>query len=147
MAMRRLCGRFPHPYPDGAAEEWIGTHAALWEAGEAAVFAITIPEGDLVGTVGLHLRARHARGVLGYWIGVPFWGQGYATEASRRIIEYGFAELDLNRIEASHLTRNPASGRVMEKLGMQFEGIRRQAVLKDGKPEDLAIYSVLAAEW
>ncbi len=136
----------PHPYPPGSAIEWIGTHVGMWESGEALVLAITHPDEGLVGAVGLHLRRVHARAILGYWVGVPYWGRGYATEAARRVLDYAFDEMGLNRVEASHMTRNPASGRVMQKLGMQFEGIRREAVLKDGVPVDLAVYAVLAGD-
>lgn len=62
-------------------------------------------------------------------------------------MEYGFSDLGLNRIEAHHLVRNPASGRVMQKLGMRYEGTLRQKVRKWNRFEDIALYGLLAAEW
>lgn len=138
----------PHPYPPGAAEAWIADVQLGWEAGTMATFAITRAGDDgLLGVVGLTIERPHARAELGYWIGEPFWGNGYATEAARVLCAYGFNALGLHRIHAHHFTRNPASGRVMEKLGMTREGLLRHAVRKGDGFEDLAIYSVLASEW
>jgi RimJ/RimL family protein N-acetyltransferase len=89
----------------------------------------------------------HARAELGYWIGVPFWNRGYCTEATRALVDLGFRSLGLHRIQARHLTRNPASGRVMLTLGMRMEGINRDAMRKHGRFEDLAVYAILADEW
>jgi RimJ/RimL family protein N-acetyltransferase len=137
----------PHPYLDGMAEGWIGTHRELWEKQGHAIFAVTSESDGVVGAVGLHLHLAHRRAELGYWIGRPFWNRGYATEAARTLIAFGFETLGLNRINASHLTRNPASGRVMIKAGMTFEGILRQHVVKWGHPEDLAEYAILREEY
>jgi RimJ/RimL family protein N-acetyltransferase len=157
-AVERLAGAFevadgtltiPHPYPEGAAAAWIATLAPAWAAGSLLTLAIAhagAPHEPL-GAVGLHIRPEHARAELGYWIGLPFWGRGYATEAARALMDHGFATLGLDRIEASHFTRNPASGRVMQKLGMRLEGVLRHAYRRWGRPEDVALYAVLAEEW
>ena len=138
----------PHPYEDGMAEEWISTHQPGFEAGEQAVFAATLKAGgDLIGAVGLTIVSEFDRAEMGYWIGVPYWGHGYCTEAARRILEFGFCDLELNKIHASHLDRNPASGRVMQKIGMSHEGIARQHVKKSDKYEDLVLYGLLRDEW
>jgi ribosomal-protein-alanine N-acetyltransferase len=135
----------PHPYPDGAAEAWIGTHASAWAARTAVTLAVTFREGGgLIGAVGLTLVMADRRAELGYWIGVPWWNRGFATEASRAVIDFGFGSLGLHRIMARHLARNPSSGRVMEKLGMTKEGVLRHHVLKWGEFEDLVVYAVLA---
>ncbi len=84
---------------------------------------------------------------MGYWIGVPFWGRGYCTEAAQRVIEYGFEDLNLNRIQGTHYTDNPASGRVMVKLGMAYEGCRRQHTRKDGAFKDINLYGLLRQDW
>jgi RimJ/RimL family protein N-acetyltransferase len=133
----------PHPYEDGMAEAWMETHAPQWEARERLALAVTTEEDGLIGGISLHLAAAHRRGELGYWIAVPYWNLGYATEAAKALIDYGFEELDLNRVVAQHITRNPASGRVLQKLGMSPEGVRRQHVLKWGRFEDLEMYAVL----
>ncbi len=138
----------PHPYEDGMAEAWIETHAPRREAGELANFALVEKETEqLVGAMGLVIQAEHARAELGYWVGVPFWNRGYATEAARVVLRFGFEELGLNRIYAMHLVRNPASGRVMQKVGMQYEGRLRQHVQKWGTFEDLDVYGIVAEEW
>ncbi len=136
----------PHPYLDGMAEAWIATHADAWAQRDRATFAITSEADGVIGAIGLHFRPAHRRAELGYWIGRPFWNRGFATEAARAMIAFGFEALALNRIHASHLTRNPASGRVLAKAGMRFEGILRQHVIKWDRPEDLAEYAILRGD-
>jgi RimJ/RimL family protein N-acetyltransferase len=154
--VRRLAGAFeiadttqtvPHPYPEGAAEQWIGGLAPAWADGTGIAWAITTKsKGELVGAIGLRLTPEHAMAELGYWIGVPHWRCGYATEAGAAVLAFGFARLGLNRIQARHLVRNPASGRVMAKLGMRYEGRLRQAARKHDRFEDLELYARLAAD-
>ncbi len=139
-----MTANIPHPYPDGAAEEWIAGHAAQFEAGELAPFAITLcAEGALIGSISLDIDQRHARAELGYWIGKPWWNHGYCTEAAQAVLHYGFDVLGLNRIHAWHFRRNPASGRVMLKIGMRHEGCLPQHVRRDGRFEDLESYGML----
>lgn len=138
----------PHPYLDGMAETWISTHQKDFELGRQVVFAILdVSSEQLVGAVGLTLDQMARRAELGYWVGAPFWGKGYATEASEALLHYGFTELKLNKIHASHFTRNPASGRVMQKLGMELEGVLKQHALKWDEYVDLAVYGILAETW
>lgn len=138
----------PHPYPKGGAEHWIATQPPDWAVGRGVTFAVVLRSEDLlVGAMGLVIdRAREA-GVLGYWIGKPYWGRGYATEAAAAVLDLAFGPLGLHRVEATHLTRNPASGRVMEKLGMRPEGVFRDAMLKWSRYEDVAQRAILADEW
>lgn len=137
----------PHPYPEGAASDWIATHQPAWQAGKGATFAITTRDtGALIGAIGLIVTKAHASAEMGYWIAVPHWNQGYCTEAARAVVAFGFDSLKLNRIQAHHLTRNPSSGRVMQKIGMQAEGIRRGAVRKWDRYEDIACYGLLASD-
>ena len=134
----------PHPYEDGMAEEWIASHAEQFRDGSGVVFAVTDREQHhLVGAISLRIEAEFRKAELGYWIGVPFWNKGYATEAAARLVEFGFNDLDLNRIAAQHLSRNPASGRVMQKIGMCYEGTMLQATMKWGRFEDLDVYAIL----
>jgi ribosomal-protein-alanine N-acetyltransferase len=105
------------------AEEWISTHQEKFERGELVNFAIVLRNDDmLIGAIGLVINQQHENAELGYWIGKPYWGNGYCTEAAKAVLHYGFTVLGLNRIYASHMSRNPASGRVMEKIGMKYEG-------------------------
>ena len=138
----------PHPYPDGEAEAFIGAHEARWRDGTHLTCAVTARGVDtLVGAVGLVFAAEHARAELGYWIAVPAWGRGYATEASAALCDYGFTTLGLHRIEARHVAGNPASGAVMRKLGMQREGVLRGHKAKWDTLHDLVVCGVLAEEW
>jgi len=138
----------PHPYEDGMAEEWISSHQLKFEAGELSNFAIVLrTSGELIGAVGLRITPRFDRAELGYWIGTPYWNNGYCTEAGRTVLQYGFSVLKLNRIHASHLTRNPASGRVMQKLGMVHEGCARQHAKRWDRFEDLELYGILKEQW
>ena len=138
----------PHPYTDGDAENWIARHQPEFEQGKSVVFAVTRKaDGRLVGAIGLsHMVAGH-QAELGYWIGQPYWNQGICTEACREVLRYAFSELGLIRVHCYHLTRNPASGRVMQKLGMQREGSRRKHIKKWDQFEDLELYGVLKADW
>ena len=147
-AIAAVTALIPHPYPDGAAEEWIATHEPEFAAGKSAQFALTVKAtGELIGAMGLIISAEHRHAELGYWVGVPYWGQGYATEAAGRILAFGFEKLDLIRIHAHHYAHNPASGRVMEKLGMQREGVLRQHVVKWGAVYDVVLFGILREEW
>lgn len=138
----------PHPYPHGGAAEWILLHRPAWAQGTSVTFAITETETcKLVGAVSLIIKREHRRAELGYWIAVDSWNLGYATEASRRMIDFGFEVLGLHRIEARHFLRNPASGEVMKKLGMQPEGVERDWAIKWERFESLALYSILESEW
>ncbi len=133
----------PHPYPDGEAERWIGTHQPSFEEGKAATFAVTLREsGDLIGAIGLSIKREHSHAEMGYWIGKPYWNKGYATESAKALLDYGFHTLGLNRIFAHHMTKNPQSGRVMQKIGMTYEGTLPQHVRKGDGFVDLALYGI-----
>jgi [ribosomal protein S5]-alanine N-acetyltransferase len=138
----------PHPYEPGMAEAWISTHPDAFDRGETVTFALARrADKTLIGAIGLRLEPEHRLAELGYWVGKPYWNQGFATEAARAVIGYGFEELGLNRIYASHLARNPASGRVMQKAGLVYEGRLRQRILKWGVFEDLEIYAILRSDY
>jgi RimJ/RimL family protein N-acetyltransferase len=138
----------PHPYPPGGAVVWIATHTEQAAQGLHFTWAITDRSSNMVyGAIGLHLTLRHQRGELGYWLGVPYWGRGYTSEAALAVRDYAFATLKLNRLVAYHFARNPASGRVMQKIGMRYEGLQRQHLFKDDHFEDSVCYGLLRAEW
>lgn len=138
----------PHPYEDGMAEAWIATHRKMFETESGATWAITLkPVGDLAGAVSLRgIRPRFHRAELSYWVGRPFWNRGYCTEAVKVVIAFGFESFGLSRVFATHLDRNPASGRVLEKAGMRLEGRMRGHVIKDGFPENLVMYGILRGD-
>jgi [ribosomal protein S5]-alanine N-acetyltransferase len=134
----------PYPMDLDAAVSWIRSHSAEYGAGTLAAFAIaSAREGSLFGTVGLMIEPEHARAELGYWLGKPFWGRGYATEAATEVLRFGFEELHLRRIHANHLAGNPASGRVLEKVGMSPEGCLRQHAWHRGAFHDVVMYGIV----
>ena len=137
----------PHPYPDGAAEAWIATLTPAWDTGAGVTFAITDRElGSLVGVVSLAISANDANAELGYWIGLPFWNRGYATEAAQTLVDWGMVALRLDRIVARYFVRNPASARVLQKLGMKRDETRNESIEKNGRLEEFARYTLLASE-
>jgi RimJ/RimL family protein N-acetyltransferase len=137
----------PHPYPDGAAEAWIGTHADRYARGSGVTFGIErLKDGALVGAIGLEINAEMQRAELGYWIGKPYWNNGYCTESALAVVRFAFDVLGLRRVFANHLGRNAASGRVMDKIGMRHEGTLRQHTIKWGTIDDMEVYGVLQGE-
>lgn len=137
----------PHPYLDGIAEAWIATHPVARSEGTGVTFAITSHENELRGAIALKISGEHSRGELGYWIGHPFWGRGLTTEAASAVLEFTFRTLQLNRVQASYLPTNPASGRVLEKLGMQREGLHRERYRKGDQFQDVVEYAILHRDW
>jgi RimJ/RimL family protein N-acetyltransferase len=147
-AIAEMTLNIPHPYPDGAAAEWISTHTDNWQQGRSVTYAITLRDDDtLIGCISLGLHPRQEMAEMGYWLGQPYWNEGYGTEAAAALLEFGFNQLNLNRIYAYHLPRNPASGRIMQKIGMTYEGLLRQAAKKDDTFEDLILYAILREDF
>jgi len=108
--------RIPHPYAIADAQEWIG--AAISQS--AATYLITFG-GEIIGACGLEMRDGVPE--IGYWIGVPFWGCGHATEAARGLIDHAFGKLGHEVVTAGARVSNPASRRVLEKCGFQWTGV------------------------
>ncbi|MCC6146264.1 MAG: GNAT family N-acetyltransferase [Anaerolineaceae bacterium] len=122
---------------------------AQYAAGKPAPWAVVLKEGkQMIGTTGfVHWSPIHARGEIGYAIGRQWWGNGYALEAARAALAFGFKTLRCNRIEAMCDVANLSSARVMEKLGMRFEGVLRQYLYMQDSHRDVRIYSLLFSEW
>ena len=138
----------PHPYTEEAAAAFIDSTKLGWEKLSPCIFAIVHKDAQaLIGMIGVHTRAEHKHADLGYWIGIPYWNQGYATEAAQRAVDWGFQQLGLNRLYAEHFGTNPASGRVMQKIGMKYEGTLRQHYIRFGEVQDAVIYGILRSEW
>ncbi|MGF1793949.1 GNAT family N-acetyltransferase [Photobacterium profundum] len=115
-----MTANIPHPYKNGMAEAWIRTHCDLWELKQSLIYAITLKDsGQLIGAISLtEITAND--GNLGYWLGVPFWGKGYCTEASLALIEFAFKHLQLPMLYARHLPENSPSGSVILKSGFSY---------------------------
>jgi [ribosomal protein S5]-alanine N-acetyltransferase len=138
----------PHPYELKHALAWIEQQQQETAGGPTLSLAVRLlTTGTLIGSVGLReIDPEHRQAELGFWIGRDWWGHGYAREAAGAVLRFGFAGLELNRICAHHLARNPASGRVLRAIGMQREGLLRQRVRKWGKYEDVVLYAILRAD-
>jgi len=137
----------PHPYLESHAREWIARTAKAAAKQTEFTFAITHDE-ELIGAVGLRdVNPEHGVAELGTWIAVDSWGKGYATEAAEAVVRFGFEQLNLNRICAHHMVRNPASGRLLTKVGMKQEGRLRQRVRKWGIFEDIIVFLILREDW
>lgn len=140
----QMTENIPHPYPEGQAEAWIALQPSAWRLDEGVTFGIVEQACDLlVGCISLILSPRHQRASLGYWVGVEYWNNSYCSEAAAELVRFGFEELELNRIEATHLSHNPASGRVMQKIGMQHEGTLRRYIKSEEGFFDSELYSIL----
>jgi RimJ/RimL family protein N-acetyltransferase len=124
--------RMPHPYFEYHAREFVENAAKGRAEGTDYNFAITRRDDDAyLGGIGVHKRDRGAF-EFGYWLGKPYWRQGYATEAARRIVAFAFMELRLDSLIAGHFHDNPASGRVLEKLGCTPNGAGERDCLARG---------------
>ena len=105
-------------------------------------------EKKFIGTCGfVEWSMTHSRAEIGYALSARYWSEGYMSEAVNAIIEFGFREMLLNRVMGRCEVNNIASARVMEKVGMQLEGILRQQLFVKGKYWDLKIYSILREEF
>jgi RimJ/RimL family protein N-acetyltransferase len=135
----------PHPYEDGMAQAWIASQANQVGRGREYTYAITrAADALLVGAISMRPAAGEQEN-LGYWIGRDYWGQGYATAAARAIIAVTFRCLDCNQLTASHLVRNAASGRVLEKCGLT--AVRRVQRDHRGRQEDFCVCGITRDAW
>ena len=138
----------PHPYENGLAEQWIADQERAKEGGTAVSFAITLADNaTFIGSIGLNIVPIHRHARLGYWLGVPYWNHGYCTEAVTAVLAYGFGQLNLNRIYAPHFLGNTASGRVLQKVGMTYEGRMREHYVRFDRFVDLELYGMLKRDF
>ncbi|WP_141903134.1 GNAT family N-acetyltransferase [Lysinibacillus sp. Y5S-8] len=134
----------PYPYTIDCALSWIATHQQNFEENRLYEWAITDKHsGQLYGAIGLSNQQPHQRGEIAYWIGEPYWGNGYGTEAAQAIIAFAFQEKKYHRVYAQYFQSNPASGKIMEKCGMHYEGTLKQHVYKNGAFEDIVYYGLI----
>ena len=125
------------------AETWIATHQTSFYEGLGAVFAICLRSGLLIGAISLNRTGLFNCAELGYWIGVDHWNRGYCTEAVKAVVDYGFRVLAYHKISARHFIGNHSSGRVMEKAGMNHEGVLQDEVMKDGRYITVELYGIV----
>ncbi|MGD6856003.1 GNAT family N-acetyltransferase [Bacillus infantis] len=149
----RLCDNYnlykstlnlPYPYSPEDATSWIAHHLKNFNSDKSYELAVTDRQtGELYGAIALSNNQTFRHGELAYWIGEEYWGKGYATEAAEAVIRFAFEEKKYHKVFARYFQSNPASGRVMEKLGMKEEGILVDHVLKEGRYESLVCYGLI----
>ncbi len=139
---------YPHPDRDYTREylQYLGNR---YSAGMFYDWAVIYePDCKMVGTCGFtSFNCASDSAEVGYVLNPEYWGKGIATEALRRVLRFGFEELRLHRIEARFIEGNDRSRRVMEKVGMQFEGIRREAMLIKGSYLNIGVCAILQLDW
>ena len=131
----------PYPYKDGIAEEWISNHVSCWKNRTGAIYAVTEKiSKKLFGAVSL-VEINGAAAKLGYWMGEPYWDKGYSTEAAKALLQFAFTGMGVKKVIAEHLSSNPASGRVMEKIGMLYVN-QIQKLDRNGQMAQMEIYEL-----
>lgn len=149
----RLCNNYniykntlylPYLYYKEDALIWIKDHFENFEEERSFEFAITDKlTGKLYGAIALSNQSKFSNGELAYWIGEEYWGNGYATEAAEAVLEFAFAEKGYHKVFARYFHTNPASGRIMEKIGMKKEGTLKEHLKKDDEYIDLIFFGIL----
>ncbi|RHW43314.1 N-acetyltransferase [Neobacillus notoginsengisoli] len=152
-AATKLCNNYnlfkhtlhlPYPYSIEDALTWIARQLENFNADKSYEFAMTNKEtGELVGAIALTNNQRFQHGEIAYWVGEEYWGLGYATEAAQAIIQFAFNEKQYHKVFARCFSSNPASGRVLQKLGMEKEGLLKDHVRKEGRFKDLVYYGLI----
>jgi ribosomal-protein-alanine N-acetyltransferase len=129
--------------------EFLGRTLQGYAEGLPAVWGIQhLADGVIIGGCAYHdISIMNLRGEIGYALARKYWGQGLMTEVVRAVLDYGFNALGLNRIEARCDVDNTGSWRVMEKVGMKFEGVLRQNIVLHGRPRDAKMYGILREDW
>lgn len=126
-------------------EKWINSY----ENNEFYRWAITLKEtNDCIGQIAFYVvDSRNQKLDVEYCVGQAFWGKGYAPEALKAVIDYAFKEMNFNRVQAFHRSKNDISGIVMKKAGMKFEGTLKQYILHKDEFDDCLMYAIIRSEW
>jgi len=138
----------PYPYTLEHAESWIATAQENVRGEKSFEFAIIEPtSGEVVGAVGLSYHKENRKGELGYWIAEQYWGKSYGTAAAEAMLKFAFQEKNYHKVFGRFLINNPASGRIMQKIGMKEVGVFVDDVYKEDKFETVHYYEILQSEW
>ena len=138
--------RMPYPSSQDFIRNWIEQDLAF-NSDDSGFFVIHIKDSNvIIGVIGLEIDLKNENAELGYWLGINYWGQGFCTEAAKDILQYGFDKLMLNRIWTFYIEGNDSSKRVLEKIGMTYEGTFRKHIKKSGIFKDLFYYSKLKSD-
>lgn len=137
--------------PHAEAQTFLARQAGLTSDADNCwlMFAIELREsGGMIGEVGMYIESGSKQtGDIGWSLNRAFWGQGYATEAAKWLIDYAFGERRLHRLTSNASTQNTESIRLLERLGMRREGTTRESVLVHGVWHDEHRYAMLSSEW
>ena len=145
LMLSRYTQNIPYPYKKKDAVWFVNHCAKEWKNKTGFVYAIEFQKKP-IGVISLYPRGSDSA-EMGYWVGRPYWGQGVTTEAAKLVLKEGFNLLKLHKIYATHHPKNPASGKVMQKIGMKYEGLLREHVKAKGKYWDLCYYGILRKEF
>lgn len=127
--------RIPHPYGVADAEVFVRTINA---GAHEIAFLTTLRDGTVIGGCGIHDMVDGSKPEIGYWLGAPYWGRGYATEVARALVDHAFTALGYDELVAGARVSNPASRRVLEKCGFQWTGVGLYRIrsIKSSAPVD-----------
>lgn len=118
-----MLGRAPWPYQLGDAENWITRMELARDEGTEYAFLAEHADDGVIAASGLNLVDKdRAIWEIGYWVGKPYWGRGFVTEAARGVLDWATKEAGISAFVSGHIIDNPASGRVLEKLGFEVAG-------------------------
>jgi RimJ/RimL family protein N-acetyltransferase len=138
----------PWPFDRNHVKMYMINLSYAMENGHSLYWAITLPGEDrLIGVIGLTLEHAHDRAEMHFWLGKKHWGKGYMTEVARRIMDYVFRDLELNRLDINHLNVNIGSQRVIEKSGFRLECEKDDFCKKESKYENMKFYRLLRREY
>ena len=133
----------PYPYKEEDAENWINSRKQSMDKGNYCLKIVRKEDKKILGNINLDTREYKVSAEVGYWLCEEDWKKGYASEALEEMIRFGFKKLKLHKIYAKHYVDNPASGRVMQKCGMKYEGTQKEQILTHGVFHDLDFYGII----
>ena len=138
----------PHPYFAEDAIAWINMANQGFRKKDNYIFAMRNKDDhSFMGGIGLTIAPEHNRAEIGYWLAEEFWDKGYTSEAVKAMLQFGFEQLQLNKIEAAYISTNIASGKIMKRNGMVKEGVFKNHDIKNGKYVTLIHYGVLKSNY
>ncbi len=144
----RFTARIPHPYGAADAEAWLAGIDAARAEGRELVFAIQGREDRaFMGAIGLNIVRDENEAAAGFWLGRPYWGRGYVTEALERLLRFAFEELGLAQVRAAARPENPASIRVQEKAGMALLGETMEPAPARGGEFPVEVRAISRGDW
>ena len=133
-----------HPLSEAEVKVWLASRSAK---GERAFAILLKGTGQLIGVVGITVLADGDKAEIGYWVGRPYWGNGYATEAVRRVLLHGFGALGLAEVEATVFPGNDRSIQVLTKIGFAETGSGRRDAPSRGGDREVIVYTLTRADF